>query len=163
MRSWFVLACIAGILSGCWGFCIKLALSDGADFFVITVISSVMAFAVPLGVAWYRRVRKGMAVQAHAGGAIGVARPPDGTAVAGNGTSAPNLWLALVSGLLAGGGQLGYFGALSEGPASIVAPLSGLYPAVTIVLSVVLLKEQVGKLELLGIALALLAPVLMLL
>jgi uncharacterized membrane protein len=162
MRSWFVLACIAGILSGCWGFCIKLALSDGADFFVVTVISSVMAFAVPLVVAWYRSARKGRADPADSQSAVGGAGAPDGAAAAGSGTSAASLWLALLSGLLAGGGQLGYFGALSQGPASIVAPLSGLYPAVTIVLSVVLLEEKPGKVEVLGIALALLAPVLML-
>jgi drug/metabolite transporter (DMT)-like permease len=144
LRSWFLLGCVATVLSGCWGFCIKLALTGGVDFSLVTVISSVMAFVVPLLAAWRRH---------RLGAGAGSPSPPG---------LRSSLWLALLSGVLAGGGQIGYFGALSEGPASIVAPLSGLYPVVTIMLSVVLLKEQPAKMEVAGIVLALLAPILML-
>jgi drug/metabolite transporter (DMT)-like permease len=47
----------------------------------------------------------------------------------------------------------------SGGKASIVTPLSGLYPVVTIPLAIILFQESVGLREWAGIALALVAGV----
>jgi uncharacterized membrane protein len=63
--------------------------------------------------------------------------------------------LALITGVLACIGQAAFFAALNIGPASEVVPLCALYPAVTIVLSVVFLKERLSGRQVRGIGVAL--------
>lgn len=60
-------------------------------------------------------------------------------------------------GLLGAGGQLMLFQALRSGPAYIVFPLVSLYPSLTVVLSVVLLRERGSRRSWSGIVLALIA------
>jgi uncharacterized membrane protein len=64
-------------------------------------------------------------------------------------------------GLLGAGGQLILFEALRKGPAYLVFPLISLFPVLTIILSVVFLKERASGRSWLGIGLALLAAVLL--
>lgn len=64
---------------------------------------------------------------------------------------------AAAAGLLGAGGQLLLFEALRDGPAFIVFPLVSLYPGVTIVCCVLLLKERARPRQWSGIALALVA------
>jgi bacterial/archaeal transporter family protein len=72
------------------------------------------------------------------------------------------LWLAVIGGALNGLGALTSFKALeSGGKASIVIPLCYLYPLVTIVLALIFLHERVSHVEAVGIALALLAAILL--
>jgi transporter family protein len=54
-----------------------------------------------------------------------------------------------------------FFLALRAGPAAAVTPLSSLYPAVTAVLAVVVLRENPSCLQWTGVALAILAGVLL--
>jgi drug/metabolite transporter (DMT)-like permease len=61
------------------------------------------------------------------------------------------------AGLLGCGGQLILFQCLRIGPAYIVFPIISLYPVVTIILSVVLLKERATRRAWIGIFLALVA------
>lgn len=61
------------------------------------------------------------------------------------------------AGLLGCGGQLILFQCLRIGPAYIVFPIISLYPVVTIILSVVLLKERATRRAWIGIVLALIA------
>ena len=72
---------------------------------------------------------------------------------------------AIVLGMLAGlfgcGGQLILFQVLRIGPAYIVFPIVSLYPVVTIILSVLLLKERADRRSWIGIVLALCAIVLL--
>lgn len=63
----------------------------------------------------------------------------------------------LAIGLLGAGGQLILFYTVSRGPAYLIFPIISLSPVVTIVLSMLILRERTGKLGTLGIALALLA------
>jgi drug/metabolite transporter (DMT)-like permease len=63
----------------------------------------------------------------------------------------------LAIGLLGAGGQMMLFKALTIGPAYFIFPIISLSPAITIVLSYLLLRERTGKLGALGIALALVA------
>ena len=63
----------------------------------------------------------------------------------------------LSAGLLGCGGQLILFQCLRIGPAYIVFPIISLYPVVTIILSVVLLKERATRRAWSGIVLALVA------
>ncbi len=64
-------------------------------------------------------------------------------------------------GLLGAGGQLVLFETLRMGPAYIVFPIISLYPVLTILLSVWLLKERASRKAWIGIVLALVAMVLL--
>jgi drug/metabolite transporter (DMT)-like permease len=62
--------------------------------------------------------------------------------------------LGLAIGLLGAGGQLLLFRAVTMGPTYLIFPIVSLSPAVTIVLSFLLLRERTGRLGLAGIVLA---------
>jgi drug/metabolite transporter (DMT)-like permease len=64
------------------------------------------------------------------------------------------VWLGLATGFLGAGGQLILFQALKQGPAYIIFPIVSLSPIVTILLSVIFLKEKVKGWSWVGIALA---------
>lgn len=72
-----------------------------------------------------------------------------------------SIFLGSVVGFLGAGGQLILFEALRLGPAYLVFPIISLYPVVTIFLSVTLLKERTSKRASIGIAIALVAMVLL--
>jgi len=76
-------------------------------------------------------------------------------------TDKRSVFLGMSIGVLGAGGQLILFEALREGPAYIVFPLISLFPMLTILLSVVFLKEKAGVRSWAGIILALLAAVLL--
>jgi len=67
----------------------------------------------------------------------------------------------LTIGLLGAGGQLALFHALVEGPAYLVFPIISLSPSVTVIFSVIFLKERASKRHWLGIVLSLTAILLM--
>lgn len=69
--------------------------------------------------------------------------------------------LGTAVGLLGAGGQLVLFETLRLGPAYIVFPIISLYPVLTILLSVWLLRERASRKAWIGIGLALLAMVLL--
>jgi len=72
------------------------------------------------------------------------------------------LWLAVVGGALNGLGAYTSFAALeSGGKASIVIPLVYLYPLVTILLALVFLHERITSVQGAGIALAIVAAILL--
>ncbi|MFB0517063.1 MAG: DMT family transporter [Candidatus Neomarinimicrobiota bacterium] len=64
-------------------------------------------------------------------------------------------------GFLGAGGQLILFQALRTGPAYLVFPIISLYPVVTIILGVWLLKEHAGRRSWTGIVMALFAIILL--
>lgn len=53
--------------------------------------------------------------------------------------------------------NLAVFAALKEGQASVVQPATGLYPLVTVILAVIILKERMNVIQLVGVILALIA------
>src|SRR5262245_14607719 len=64
--------------------------------------------------------------------------------------------LALTAGLLGSGGNIAYYTALaSSSQASTIVPLTALYPLVTVVLSLVVLRERPHPYQFGGIALSL--------
>jgi drug/metabolite transporter (DMT)-like permease len=69
--------------------------------------------------------------------------------------------LGLIIGITGAGGQIALFQALSEGPAYLVFPIISLSPAVTVILSVIFLKETTTRRHWIGITIALIAIVLM--
>jgi len=69
--------------------------------------------------------------------------------------------LGMIVGLTGAGGQLILFEALRDGPAYIVFPLISLFPVLTIILSVTMLGERTSRKHWVGVALALVAAVLL--
>jgi len=72
-------------------------------------------------------------------------------------TDKRSIILGSAVGLLGAGGQLLLFQALKEGPAYIIFPFISLYPILTILLSVLILKEKTSMLKWVGIGTALIA------
>jgi drug/metabolite transporter (DMT)-like permease len=64
---------------------------------------------------------------------------------------------AVVAGLLGGVASSAYFLATHDGLLSIVAVVASLYPAVTVVLAALVLREPIGRWQLVGLAAAILA------
>lgn len=62
---------------------------------------------------------------------------------------------AFLTGILGGIGNIAFFQALVKGgKASVVAPVTALFPMVTVLLALILLKEKLGRTQWLGLALA---------
>lgn len=72
-----------------------------------------------------------------------------------------SIFYGLIIGLLGAGGQLILFHALVEGPAYLVFPIISLSPTVTVIMSVLFLKETTTRRHWIGIVIALVAIVLM--
>ena len=73
-------------------------------------------------------------------------------------TDTKSIVFGLTIGLLGAGGQLALFtGAITNGPAYLIFPIISLSPVVTILLSVVLLKEKTSLMGWIGIILALIS------
>ena len=72
-----------------------------------------------------------------------------------------SILLGMSAGLLGCSGQLILFQCLRIGPAYIVFPIISLYPVVTIILSVLFLKERASLRAWIGIVLALMAIVML--
>jgi transporter family protein len=65
---------------------------------------------------------------------------------------------AFITGILGGTGNIAFFHALNiGGKASIVAPVTALFPLVTVILAVTLLRERIGAAQKAGLMLALVA------
>src|SRR5260370_5948398 len=85
--------------------------------------------------------------------ALALARKPSGSR-----TPRRGILYGFAAGVLACLGNVAYYHALSlGGKASTVTPLTALYPLVTVVLAVILLREKVNGVQLAGIALSLMA------
>lgn len=67
----------------------------------------------------------------------------------------------LLCGIATGLGTLGYFAALHEQNASVVTPLTGVFPVLTVVLAFVVLRERLNKVQVGGMLLALAAIVIL--
>jgi transporter family protein len=67
----------------------------------------------------------------------------------------------LLCGVATGLGTLGYYAALREQNASVVTPLTGLFPVLTIVLAFVVLRERLNRVQMGGMVLALASIVIL--
>jgi drug/metabolite transporter (DMT)-like permease len=70
---------------------------------------------------------------------------------------ARSILLGLAIGLLGAGGQLLLFRAVTLGPTYLIFPIVSLSPVITILLSLILLRERTGRLGVAGIVLAVLS------
>jgi len=67
----------------------------------------------------------------------------------------------ILSGFFTGLGALGYFAALRQQDASVVTPVTGLFPLLTVVLAFIVLRERLNKVQMGGIVLALASIVIL--
>ena len=64
-------------------------------------------------------------------------------------------------GIIAGIGGTAYFAAMARGKASIVGPVTSLFPMVTVILATTVLKERLNKAQIAGIVLALVSAAML--
>jgi uncharacterized membrane protein len=64
-------------------------------------------------------------------------------------------------GIIAGLGGIAYFAAMARGKASIVGPVTSLFPLVTVLLATTVLKERLNRVQMAGIVLALVSAALL--
>jgi len=131
--GWLAYALLCLIMWGLWGLVLKVA-SKGSSWLEVYFLSAIASFAVAVTVFVF------------GGPHLKVGR---------------SALLALLAGVFGGGGYVLFMKALSTGKASVVVPLTALYPALTAVLALVVLGEKISTTQALGIVLAVLAAVLL--
>jgi transporter family protein len=133
LPRWLAFSLLTILVWGCWGAVSKVA-SDGVDADSNQVFFS---FGIlPLVLLAWRAMKTGTSGRSRR---IGIG------------------W-AFLTGILGGTGNIAFFHALSlGGKASIVSPVTALFPLVTVALAVTLLHERVGNAQKIGLALALVA------
>lgn len=134
--AWLLWSLATIAVWGAWGLVSKVA-SDGVDVYVNQLLYTVGLAPLMAFVGWtvWRHSRREAAAQRHKG-----------------------IFWAFLTGILGGVGNLAFFQALVKGgEASIVAPVTALFPMVTVLLAVLLLKERIGRTQWAGLALAFVA------
>jgi transporter family protein len=135
MAPWLIMAACCVGTWGVWGFLAKLTTSRGVHPLALSAVSSITGAVV----TWI---------------AIFFIQPPFAR---GGG----NLLMALLTGICGSLGGIAFFFALGYGRASIIVPLSSLYPAITILLSLIFLGERPTPLQGVGVFFALVASILL--
>jgi uncharacterized membrane protein len=69
--------------------------------------------------------------------------------------------IGLLIGVIAGLGNAAYFVAMGLGKASLVGPVTSLFPLVTVLLATLILKERFNRVQACGVVLALVSAVLL--
>jgi bacterial/archaeal transporter family protein len=139
MRSlpmWLFWSLVTIVMWGTWGLVSKIA-SDGVDAYTNQLLFTV-GIAPPLVfVLW--KVSRGIAGERRDRRRSGV------------------FW-AFLTGILGGVGNMAYFEAMVKGgKASVVTPVTALFPMVTVLLALLFLKERLGRLQWVGLGLAFVA------
>jgi len=133
---WLLWSLATIVLWGTWGLVSKIA-SGGVDAYVNQLLYTAGLAPLLIFVAW--TVHKHRTAEKSEGRTTGV------------------LW-AFFTGILGGVGNLAFFQALVKGGnASVVAPVTALFPMVTVVLALLFLKERLGRVQWVGLGLAFVA------
>jgi drug/metabolite transporter (DMT)-like permease len=129
MARWFLFSILTVVLWGVWGFLPRLL--DKMSPEQMQVISTLGLFPVMALLAWPRERLSGTNVKR---GCV----------------------LAIAAGLVGSAGMLGFYRLLNAGQsAATVVPFTSLYPLVTVLLAVLLLKEKLNGIQTAGVVLAL--------
>jgi drug/metabolite transporter (DMT)-like permease len=155
-RRWLAYTLGTTACWGVWGALVELPEEAGFPATLGYVVWSLVMLPPALALAWLgRRAPRRPPGPATEGimHAAGVAPP--------SWLNRHTLGLALLSGLSGAGGQLALFQSLRHGPAYLVFPIVSLYPVVTVVASVWLLRERAAPRHWIGIGLALPAVLLL--
>jgi len=133
---WLFWSLVTIVLWGTWGLVSKIA-SDGVDAYMNQLLFTVGIAPLLIFVSW--KVRKGVAGENREGRNRGI------------------FW-AFLTGILGGAGNMAYFEAMVKGgKASVVTPVTALFPMVTVLLALIFLKERLGRLQWIGLGLAFVA------
>jgi len=134
--KWLLWSLATIVLWGAWGLVSKVA-SNGVDVYANQLLYTVGLAPLMIFVAW--TVHKRSSGEKTEGRRKGI------------------FW-AFLTGILGGLGNLAFFQALVKGgEASIVSPVTALFPMVTVILAVLFLKERLGRMQWAGLALAFVA------
>lgn len=134
MKSWYLYSLLTVLMWGVWGVFSKFASANSKPRQIL-IFQSVGVLAFALVVLMIERFRIEWSV--------------------------PGFSWSVAAGFFTFIGFLTFFAALEQGKASTVVTLSALYPVVTILLSVIFLREKISLREGAGIVLALIASVLL--
>ncbi len=134
MKEWVLYSALALLIWGLWAFLPKMALSclEPKTAFMFEVLGGTVTGLF----------------------AFLILRPQLG------GAEIRGVVLALLTGVMGYLGLLCFMYAIREGKVCIVAPLTALYPVVTLVLAMIFLREKINIVQLAGIILALVSAVL---
>jgi bacterial/archaeal transporter family protein len=135
-RKWLFWSLITVVLWGVWGLVSKVA-SAGVDAWVNQLLYTAGLAPLLIFVAW--TVHRRSAQEKREGRAAGV------------------FW-AFFTGILGGVGNIFFFQAMvAGGKASVVAPVTALFPMITVLLAMIFLRERLGRVQWIGLALAFVA------
>jgi transporter family protein len=113
---------------GLWGFLSKIG-SEAASPLQMQILFTLGMLPVAVGMLWQMRWK----LDRNRGG----------------------ITFGILSGVATGLGTLGYYAALREQNASVVTPVTGLFPVLTVMLAFVVLRERLNKVQMGGMLLAL--------
>ena len=132
MPRWLSFSLITIGLFGVWGFVSTVITKDVAPL-TVQFLSTIGLLPVALILCFSPNLRKGT-------------------------NFGSGIVLATVTGVLGGSGNVALYKALQiGGEGSVIVPLTGMYPLVTVVLARFLLKEKLNRIQTVGIGLALVA------
>jgi transporter family protein len=134
IEMWQIITILSLIMWGVWGFILKLV-SKNVEWYQIYAIGSLVTILAASIIALVYRTQLSI-----------------------NHKDISIILAANVAGAL---GYIFFIMALKNGEASVVVPLTALYPAITVILSYIILHENITMLRLIGIILAIAAAVLL--
>jgi len=134
MKEWIVYSALALLAWGLWGFLPKMALDflEPKTAFMFEVLGGAIT-----GLFAFLILRPQLA-----------------------GAEVRGIIPAMLTGMLGYLGLLCFMYAIREGKLCIIAPLTALYPVVTLALAMIFMKEKINMVQLAGIILALVSVVL---
>ena len=130
--SWMLLSIATVLLWGSWGLESKIVV-DRISPWMNQVLFSIGLLPLLAWMLFWKNLRQTTG-QPHKGAAFG-----------------------LLTGIFGGLGNVTFYLALSRGKASVIVPMVGLAPLVTVVLALLLLKESINRAQMVGVVLALLS------
>lgn len=132
MAAWLRYSMLSVLAYGVWGAVSSLA-SQNVSALTLQIVSTAGLFPVALVLMFSKNLSQGSNRQR-------------------------GILLAIATGVIGGTGNLTLYQALHiGGEASVIFPLTGMYPLVTLILARALLKERLNRVQSFGIALALVA------
>jgi len=134
LSLWIVFSLLTLLAWGVWGLFIKIASKD-LSWLETYFLSSLTSFLLATTVFLYHG--RGIRFSSRA------------------------VYTALLAGLFSGSGYIFFVKALESGKASIVIPLTALYPAITVVLALLVLGEKLSIYHIIGILMAIGAVILL--
>jgi transporter family protein len=140
LPAWLVWSLVTIVMWGTWGLVSKIA-SGGVDAYTNQLLFTLGILPLMVFVGW--KVRR-----AGKSGASG--ERPEGRR--------RGVFWAFLTGILGGVGNMAYFEAMVKGgQASVVTPVTALFPMVTVLLALIFLKERLGRVQWIGLGLAFVA------